>query len=176
MYSIRMQPETPPYRCRLCGAASYRRLTHRGPDGVMTYSGLYRCSGCSVTFADPAAWRESPAIANPTRATEKQAGARPTQPQAAVPSDATPGASLPHVARLSTWGSMPQGCATPQPSATAMPTTQRSKRPHGVPVGASTRDFAAKCEADTGATKELPKPSPASALEVVRQLAGWMRR
>lgn len=113
MYSIRMQPEMPLYRCRLCGAASYRRLTHRGPDGVMSYSGLYRCSGCSVTFADPAAWRESPAIANPTRATEEQAGARPTQPQAAVPSDAAPGASLPHVARLSTWGSMLPGLRDP---------------------------------------------------------------
>ncbi len=47
-----------PYRCRLCGAASYRRLTHRGTEGVMTYSGLYQCSGCSATFADPAAWRK----------------------------------------------------------------------------------------------------------------------
>jgi hypothetical protein len=28
----------------------------------MTYSGLYRCSGCSVTFADPAAWREAQAV------------------------------------------------------------------------------------------------------------------
>lgn len=25
----------------------------------MTYSGLYRCSGCSATFADPAAWRQA---------------------------------------------------------------------------------------------------------------------
>ncbi len=24
----------------------------------MQYSGLYRCSGCSVTFSDPVAWRE----------------------------------------------------------------------------------------------------------------------
>jgi hypothetical protein len=58
MYSIDMRPADPPYRCRLCGAASYRRLTHRGPDGTMQYSGLYRCSGCSVTFSDPVAWRE----------------------------------------------------------------------------------------------------------------------
>jgi hypothetical protein len=54
-----MEPLKTPYRCRLCGAASYRRLTHRGPEGVMTYSGLYRCSGCSATFADPAAWRQA---------------------------------------------------------------------------------------------------------------------
>ncbi len=25
----------------------------------MTYSDLYRCSGCSATFADPAAWRQA---------------------------------------------------------------------------------------------------------------------
>jgi hypothetical protein len=29
----------------------------------MVYSGLYRCSGCSVTFADPTAWREASAAA-----------------------------------------------------------------------------------------------------------------
>jgi len=27
----------------------------------MVYSGLFRCSGCSVTFSDPSAWREAPA-------------------------------------------------------------------------------------------------------------------
>ncbi len=26
---------------------------------MMVYSGLYRCSGCSVTFSDPVAWRET---------------------------------------------------------------------------------------------------------------------
>lgn len=35
-------------------------MVHRGPDGAMVYSGLYRCSGCSVTFSDPASWREAP--------------------------------------------------------------------------------------------------------------------
>ena len=58
MYSADMHPVSSPYRCRLCGAASDRRLIHRGADGAMQYSGLYRCSGCSVTFTDPAAWRE----------------------------------------------------------------------------------------------------------------------
>ena len=53
-----MNVPTSPYRCRLCTAASYRRLTHRGPGGAMQCSGLYRCSGCSVTFSDPLAWRE----------------------------------------------------------------------------------------------------------------------
>ena len=59
MYSIKMRPSSLSYRCRMCGAASYRRLVHRGPDGAMVYSGLYRCSGCSVTFSDPMAWRDA---------------------------------------------------------------------------------------------------------------------
>ena len=58
-----MHPAACPYRCRLCAAVSYRRLTHRGFDGAMQYSGLYRCSGCSVTFSDPAAWREGGQVA-----------------------------------------------------------------------------------------------------------------
>jgi hypothetical protein len=74
MYSIDMHPANPPYRCRLCGAASYRKLTHRGPDGAMQYSGLYRCSGCSVTFSDPVAWREGHENrAEPEAATERPA-------------------------------------------------------------------------------------------------------
>lgn len=58
MYSTNMYPVSSPYRCRLCGTASYRRLIHRGPDGAMQYSGLFRCSGCSVTFSDHVASRE----------------------------------------------------------------------------------------------------------------------
>jgi hypothetical protein len=53
-----MSPLPPSHRCRLCGATSYRKLTHRGPDGIMGYSGEYRCSGCSFTFSDPGEWRE----------------------------------------------------------------------------------------------------------------------
>jgi len=54
-----MQCTSPIYSCRLCGATSYRRLTHRGPDGAMQYSGAYRCSGCSMTFTDTSEWREA---------------------------------------------------------------------------------------------------------------------
>ena len=61
----------PIYRCRACGAASYQKLTHRGPDGVMQYSGLYRCSGCSFTFSDPTTWRER--RLRPRKATEHDA-------------------------------------------------------------------------------------------------------
>ena len=75
MYSIDMQPIAPPYRCRLCAATSYRRLTHRGSDGVMQYSGLYRCSGCSVTFCDPLAWREGAEI---SQIVSEPAGAEPS--------------------------------------------------------------------------------------------------
>lgn len=58
MYSHAMNALPPIYRCRQCGATSYRKLTHRGSDGVMRYSGIYRCSGCSFTFSEPADWRE----------------------------------------------------------------------------------------------------------------------
>jgi hypothetical protein len=60
MYSIGMSPDHRPYRCRLCGAASYQRLLHRSPEGAMTYSGIYRCSGCAVDFSDPLEWRDAP--------------------------------------------------------------------------------------------------------------------
>jgi len=56
-----MRHQFTPYRCRLCSAATYRRLVHRGPDGAMVYSGLYRCSGCTMTFTDFAEWREGSA-------------------------------------------------------------------------------------------------------------------
>ena len=59
MYSISMEPSSNPYRCRQCGAASYARLVERRPDGVMAYADRYRCSGCSLTFSDPAEWRRS---------------------------------------------------------------------------------------------------------------------
>ena len=57
MYSIQLEPALSPYRCRQCGAASYARLVHRGPDGAMGYADCYRCSGCSLTFSDPVEWR-----------------------------------------------------------------------------------------------------------------------
>jgi hypothetical protein len=45
-------------RCRMCGASSYRAFIDRDGSGAMRATGLYRCSGCSVVFADPRAWRE----------------------------------------------------------------------------------------------------------------------
>jgi Fe-S cluster biogenesis protein NfuA len=46
------------YRCRSCGSTSYQRLTHRGPDGAMRYSGVIQCSGCPLQFSDLQEWRE----------------------------------------------------------------------------------------------------------------------
>ena len=57
MYSIKMESLLNPYRCRQCGAASYARLVHRKSNGAMGYADRYRCSGCSLTFSDPAEWR-----------------------------------------------------------------------------------------------------------------------
>ena len=59
MYSIHMESSSNPYRCRQCGAATYLRLVQRRPDGVMAYADRYRCSGCSLTFSNPAEWRRS---------------------------------------------------------------------------------------------------------------------
>jgi hypothetical protein len=42
----------------MCGASSYRPVLDRDATGAMRATGLYRCSGCSVVFADPRAWRE----------------------------------------------------------------------------------------------------------------------
>jgi rubredoxin len=53
-----MNPLPPSHRCRVCGSTSYRKLTHRGSDGIMSYSGEYRCSGCDFTFSEPVEWRE----------------------------------------------------------------------------------------------------------------------
>ena len=94
MYSIEMLPAPALYRCRLCGAATYRRLVQRGPNGAMEYANLYRCSGCSVTFADPSAWREGGAA--PASAREAVPGAHETRSPYAAPTGGP---------NLSTWGS-----------------------------------------------------------------------
>jgi hypothetical protein len=91
-------PTAVPYACRMCGAASYRKLTHRAPDGTMSYSGLYRCSGCSVTFADPTAWRGEPA------ALEGLQSASAAEPVGSSPRP-PPGQYVPPAPPLeSTWG------------------------------------------------------------------------
>ena len=52
----------------MCGATSYRHVIARDGSGAMTPAGLYQCSGCSVVFADPAAWREGPQASTATGA------------------------------------------------------------------------------------------------------------
>lgn len=42
----------------MCGATSYRNAIARDGTGSLRPTGLYQCSGCSVVFADPKAWRE----------------------------------------------------------------------------------------------------------------------
>lgn len=46
------------YSCRHCSATSYKRVIQRDAQGQMRPSDLYRCSGCSVVFTDPQAWRQ----------------------------------------------------------------------------------------------------------------------
>ena len=91
MYSIQMQPTQTPYRCRLCGATSYRRMTHRSPDGAMTYAGLYRCSGCSVLFSDPAEWRHSASTMPSAQMPPEEPAPAPCVAPSRPTSGATPG-------------------------------------------------------------------------------------
>jgi len=46
-----------PLGCRLCGTTRYRRVV-LDVFGEPRPTGLYKCSGCSVVFADPTAWRD----------------------------------------------------------------------------------------------------------------------
>ncbi len=62
----------------------------------MTYSDLYRCSGCSVTFADPVAWRQAAAPPAPDVVVRRPgAGIGPSDHAGPVPE------------LMSTWGSKP---------------------------------------------------------------------
>jgi hypothetical protein len=58
LIQYRMAGSSPRNRCRMCGASSYRHVIDRDGTGAMRATGLYRCSGCSVVFADPRAWRD----------------------------------------------------------------------------------------------------------------------
>jgi hypothetical protein len=57
----------PLHCCRMCGSTSYRRVLARDESGSMRATELYQCSGCSVVFADPKAWREGGADPLPVR-------------------------------------------------------------------------------------------------------------
>jgi len=59
----------------------------------MVYSGLYRCSGCSVAFSDPAAWRNGADAPTVDAATSSQAAMVPPSHQ-------------PSSGGYSTWGTM----------------------------------------------------------------------
>lgn len=58
-------PPSPLHCCRMCGATSYRRVVARDDEGAMRATQLYQCSGCSVVFADPKAWRDGGADTGP---------------------------------------------------------------------------------------------------------------
>jgi DNA-directed RNA polymerase subunit RPC12/RpoP len=44
------------YKCGHCGATSYRPVIDRDSTGALTPSGVYRCTGCRVTFEDLRDW------------------------------------------------------------------------------------------------------------------------
>ena len=69
----------------------------------MHYSGLYRCSGCSVTFSDPESWRRvvDPLVLLPSAVGKAVSQTLPTAPVSPVPP------------LFATWGGVPQGPADP---------------------------------------------------------------
>jgi hypothetical protein len=58
---------------RMCGAASFRRVIDRDGADALKPTGPFQCSGCSLVFADPKAWRDGEWEA----ATSTPPGARP---------------------------------------------------------------------------------------------------
>jgi len=62
------------HSCRMCGSSNYRRVVTRDGAGSMRATDLYQCSGCSVVFTDPKAWRDGeadPPIQRPPSATQR---------------------------------------------------------------------------------------------------------
>lgn len=45
----------------MCGATSYRSVIDRDGTGALRPTSLLQCSGCSVVFVDPKAWRDGEA-------------------------------------------------------------------------------------------------------------------
>ncbi|NCN70801.1 MAG: hypothetical protein GW907_06585 [Betaproteobacteria bacterium] len=44
-------------RCHQCGATSYKTIIKRDDQGVMSPSGEFKCTGCSLTFKTIDEWR-----------------------------------------------------------------------------------------------------------------------
>ena len=63
-------PDLPLNACRTCGATNYRRVIERDDKGDLRPTGLYQCSGCSVVFANPVAWRDGGADVVAAQATQ----------------------------------------------------------------------------------------------------------
>ena len=69
------------YSCRHCNATSYKRVIQRDAHGQMRDSNLFRCSGCSVVFTDPQAWRQ---VAQSPHAPQSSEGTPHQVPQRAL--------------------------------------------------------------------------------------------
>lgn len=91
----------------MCGASSYRPVLDRDAGGAMRATGLYRCSGCSVVFADPRAWREGGADEALPSAPPAAPASAGTVPMLAAPDEAP--AAQPRAPNLRTYGTVPSG-------------------------------------------------------------------
>lgn len=51
-------------KCHHCGATSYKPVIKRDEQGVMSMSGLYKCTGCGLEFKSIDEWRKGDASQN----------------------------------------------------------------------------------------------------------------
>jgi DNA-directed RNA polymerase subunit RPC12/RpoP len=56
------------YKCSQCGATSYQPVIGRDASGALMPTGVYRCTGCRVTFTDAKDWWGHPGAASSSNA------------------------------------------------------------------------------------------------------------
>jgi len=91
----------------MCGATSYRHVIARDEHGALRPTSLYQCSGCSVVFADPKAWRDGGVDEVPPLATPF----KPSQPSMLAPGLSR--GAVPSAPNLATYGLTPGGIGSP---------------------------------------------------------------
>lgn len=57
------------YKCSQCGATSYQPVIGRDATGALMPTGVFRCTGCRVTFTDARDWWGHRGAATPAAST-----------------------------------------------------------------------------------------------------------
>ncbi|WP_394789712.1 hypothetical protein [Rhodoferax sp.] len=58
------------YKCSRCGATSYQPVIARDASGALMPTGVFRCTGCRVTFTDARDWWGHPGASSTPSAAE----------------------------------------------------------------------------------------------------------